>query len=131
MSLYLQAIYKNIKINYMKKYLLLSLLSFATFVSAFGDTKEVKLSTNNASLQSANKAPRIPMRIPEASIEDHTLFFDLSCIGCSIQLLQDDVMVYSDVVDENGEVQLPANLSGVYQLQLQFGSITFVGEIEL
>lgn len=116
----------------MKKYLLLSLLSFATFVSVVAEKKDVII---NPTVQSENnyndKYPRSPIYQPCIFIEDFTLFFDLSCIDCSIQLLQDDVIVYSDVVDENGEVQLPSNLSGVYQLQLQFGSITFVGEIEL
>lgn len=117
----------------MKKYFLLTLLLFATCLSANADSKAIILKSENIGslLQDGNKPTRIPIFIPSASIEDHTLFFDLSCIGCSIQLLQDDVIAYSDVVDENGEVQLPSNLSGVYQLQLQFGSITFVGEIEL
>lgn len=116
----------------MKKYLLLSLLSFATFVSAVAEKKEVVINPI-AQIRNGhgNNFPRSPIYQPRIFIDDHTLFFDLSCIDCSIQLLQDDVIAYSDVVDENGEVQLPSNLSGMYQLQLQFGSITFVGEVEL
>lgn len=101
-----------------------------TFVSA--EKKDVIIDTgsrNNS--EQGNQPSRGPIRSPRVSIEDYTLFFDSSCTGCNIDLLQGDVIVYSDVVDGNGEVQLPSNFSGVYQLQLQFGSITFVGEIEL
>lgn len=116
----------------MKKFLLLTLLSFTTFLSMNADKKVVELkNTRNESLQGGNKIPRGSLYIPNVSIENHILFFDFSCIGCTIQLLQDDVIVYSGIVDENGEVQLPSNLSGTYTLQLQFGSITFEGEIEL
>lgn len=116
----------------MKKYLLLTLLSLATFSLADAEQKDVII---NPKAQSGNKHndnnPRSPIRTPHVSIEDFTLLFDLSCIGCSIQLLQDDIVVYTDVVNEDGEVILPNCLSGVYQLQLQFGSIIFEGEIEL
>lgn len=115
----------------MKKILFLSLLAFATFVSATAENKEVIINpiahTGN---EHGNDRPRSPIQAPYVSIEDYTLFFDSSCIGCTIDLLQGDVIVYSDVVDENGEIQLPSNFSGVYQLQLKFGSITFVGEID-
>ncbi len=78
---------------------------------------------------------RAPIRIPEAYIEDHNLTFDSSCIGCTITLLQDDIIIYSATVEENdsmeGEVVLPDYLAGVFELQLERGSITFVGEIEL
>ena len=78
---------------------------------------------------------RTPIRTPDASIEDHTLTFDSSCIGCTITLLQDDIIIYSATVEENdnmeGEVVLPDYLTGMFELQLEIGSITFVGEIEL
>lgn len=116
----------------MKKYLLLSLLSFATFVSAIAEKKEVDINPIAQPRNGQNNnLPRSPIYQPHIFIEYNTLFFDFSCIGCSIQLLQDDIVVYTDVVNEDGEIILPDCLSGVYQLQLQFGSIIFEGEIEL
>lgn len=104
----------------------------ATIASANAEKKEVDVVPSNQNTNNGGHLPaRSPINVPSISIEDYTMFFDLSCIGCTIDLFQGDVIVYSDVVDGNGEVLLPSNFSGVYQLQLQFGSITFVGDIEL
>ena len=66
---------------------------------------------------------RMPVHAPAAFIEDHTLTFDPSCIGCTITLLQDDIIIYSATVEENdnmeGEVVLPDYLTGVFELQLK------------
>ena len=35
------------------------------------------------------------------------------------------------MIDESGIVELPDTLSGIFELQIERGSITFVGEIEL
>lgn len=116
----------------MKKILFLSLFVFATFVSATAEKKEVVINPiAQTGYGHGNDRPRSPIYVPHILIEDNIIFFDISCIGCSFHLFQGDVIVYSDVVDMNGETQLPSNLSGVYQLHLQFGSITFIGEIEL
>jgi hypothetical protein len=37
-----------------------------------------------------------PTLVPEVSIEDYTLTFDASCLGCELRLLDDDgMLVYS------------------------------------
>ncbi len=74
---------------------------------------------------------RSPIYIPSVFLADHTLYFEESCIGCEVLILQDDEVVYSAVVDENGTVELPDALYGVYEIQLYQGSRTFVGEFEL
>ncbi len=78
-----------------------------------------------------NRPARNPIYIPNVTIDGNILYFEDLCIDSVIQIYKDGTIEYLDVVDANGEVQLPASFSGVYQLQLQFGSITFVGEIEL
>lgn len=78
-----------------------------------------------------NKLERSPIRIPSVYLEDTTLSFEASCIGCTITLLQNHNAVFTAIIDEDGIVVLPDYLFGVYELQLQFGSLTFVGEIEL
>ena len=78
---------------------------------------------------------RSPIRIPSVYIDGNILTFDASCIGCNISLVQDDEVIYTATVietdDWEGEVVLPEYLTGVFELQLQIGAITFVGEIEL
>lgn len=116
----------------MKKILFISLLSFVTFVSVNAEKKDIDVDIRDGeTAKSGHPHPRMPIFSPNVSIEDYTLFFDCSCIGCMVHLLQDDVTVYSDIVSEDGEVELPSNLSGIYQLQIEIGSFTFVGEIEL
>lgn len=78
---------------------------------------------------------RTPIRIPDVFIEDYTLTFDSSCIGCNVTLLQDDIVIFTAIVEENddmeGEVVLPEFLEGQYEIRLEIGSIIFVGEIDL
>lgn len=84
---------------------------------------------------SGQPIPRTPAFIPNACIDGYTLTFDASCIGCAITLIQDDTVVYSTVISENtdgdGEVILPDYLVGQYEIQIEYGSIILVGNIEL
>ena len=74
---------------------------------------------------------KAPMQLPQVWIEDYTLTFDASCVGCMIEIVQDDVVVYTTFVDLNGEVTLPSTLSGTLQLVIYRGNQTFTGEFEL
>ena len=75
-----------------------------------------------------NKAP---VQLPQVWIEDYTLTFDASCVGCMIEIVQDGEVVYTTFVDLNGEVTLPSTLSGTLQLVIYRGDQTFIGEFEL
>lgn len=75
--------------------------------------------------------PRAPMRIPHVSIEEYTLMFDSVCSGCLVQVFQDDIIVFAGYVNEQGELQLPSELSGSYIMEFQLGSTIFVGELVL
>ena len=74
--------------------------------------------------------PRGPIEIPTVYYEDYVLSFDSSCIGCTVELVQNDVVVFTDVVDPNGEVEIPKTLVGLVELRIYRGGITFVGEFE-
>ena len=75
--------------------------------------------------------PKTPILIPEVSIEDYTLTFDDSCIGCELRLLDEDgVLVYSTIIT-SGTLVLPSYLSGEYELQIIRGIYCFYGFIEL
>lgn len=84
--------------------------------------------SNGGEQGGGNKAP---MQLPQVWIEDNVLTFDASCVGCMIEIVQDDVVVYTTFVDLNGEVTLPSTLSGTLQLVIHRGDQTFTGEFDL
>lgn len=79
--------------------------------------------------------PRSPMRppqAPEASLDSHTLSigehpdFLLQLLNC------DETVVFETYLPSSVyEVQLPENITGDFELQLQTDNVTFIGEIEL
>lgn len=118
----------------MKKFLLLFALLLATNIqSSQAEDKPIIVhprTPNHENVQSGH--PRTPIAIPEVYIDEYTLIFDASCIGCSIDILdENETVVYTAIVDENGTVELPTTLTGTYELLFTRGSITFIGEFEL
>ncbi|MBR6892796.1 MAG: hypothetical protein IKN15_06120 [Bacteroidaceae bacterium] len=74
--------------------------------------------------------PKAPVQIPTVYYEDYVLTFDSSCIGCTIELVQDDEVVFTGVVNANGEVEIPDTLVGLIELRIYRGGTSFVGEFE-
>ena len=75
--------------------------------------------------------PKTPVLVPEVSIEDYTLTFDASCLGCELRLLDENgVLVYSSTITSSTLV-LPSYLSGDYELQIISGIYCFYGYINL
>lgn len=112
------------------------MLIFAFTLMANADQKSLNLSIKRERAQTEkSQSNRAPIRPPEVLIDDHTLTFENSCIGCTIAILQNDAVIYSAIVGESveleGEVVLPDYLIGVYEFNFEMGSVTFVGEIEL
>lgn len=73
---------------------------------------------------------RSPVEIPEVLLDDHTLYFTTSCVGDTLQLVQNDVVVYSIVISDD-EVELPASLEGTFEIRIIEDEWLFYGEIEL
>lgn len=116
----------------MKKNLLILWIGLTLAMPLYSEEKEVIITPVLYGQTMAGAGhPRMPLKVPRVIQNDKILIFGTSYVGISIQLLQDDVIVWLDIVDENGEVILPEHLSGTYTLLFQLGSITFVGEIEL
>ena len=94
---------------------------------------------NNSGSQTSSDAeegkpvfPRSPIYIPSVYLSEYTLLFEECCIGCEIEIMENDEVVYSTIItDANGTVQLPEDLSGNFELHLYWGSFVFVGEIDL
>lgn len=115
--------------KFLFSFLFLFCFSFSIFT--FAGKKTIKLRPSVSGGNTEQQYPRVPMRVPNVNLEDTTLSFEASCIGCTITLLQNHNAVFTAIIDEDGIVVLPDYLFGVYELQLQFGSLTFLGEIEL
>lgn len=73
--------------------------------------------------------PRSPVKTPDASLDDHTLYI-YACEGCVLQLVQNDEVVYSTIITSD-IVELPESLSGTYELQIIRGNYCFWADIEL
>ncbi len=68
--------------------------------------------------------------LPTVYYADYVLTFDSSCIGCTIELVQDDEVVFTGVVNANGEVEIPDTLVGLIELRIYRGDDTYIGEFE-
>lgn len=80
-----------------------------------------------------NQQPRTPVRPPKASLSGHTLYILTSHADYTLQLLSfDGTVVFETFVPSSvNEIQLPSNLTGDYELQLQTRRFIFTGEVEL
>lgn len=123
-----------------KLFILLSLIAITSFncnsVSA-QDNGQVPLhpqmgSVPHEGITEHDGLQRSPVYIPSVFLSDYTLLFEECCIGCEIEIMENDEVVFStSITDENGVVLLPENLSGFFEFRLYWGSHVFVGEIEL
>ena len=82
-----------------------------------------------------NKNPNVkaPVCPPQIEISQKTLFLYSGCDNTTLELYaEDETLVYSTYVPEGTEqITLPSDLTGMFELRIIRGSITFVAEIEL
>ena len=77
--------------------------------------------------------PRTPVLIPYVALDNHTLYLYSGCDNTTLELYdEDETLVYNTNIPEGTEqITLPNDLTGVFELRIIRGSITFVAEIEL
>ena len=77
--------------------------------------------------------PKSPITIPTISLDDHTLYFDTPCDGCTLNIVDsNNVVVYTTVIPTGTtSLVLPQTLSGEYELQIICGNYLFYGKIDL
>lgn len=79
--------------------------------------------------------PRTPIHAPEAGLDGHTLYLAEGHPACTLLLMDaDEEVVYEvDVPEGVDVVELPATLTGIYELQLYYegSNFYFYSEIEL
>ena len=127
----------------MKKTLLILLLCFvyaahgtASCIEPIGKPINFVVETNTNIINpggNGHSSPRGPVCPPEAMLSGHTLYILTSHADYTLQLLSFDATVVFEtfVPSSVNEVQLPANLTGDYELQLQTERFIFTGEVEL
>ena len=85
------------------------------------------------SADSAKSVKRSSVKTPSLSLENHTLYFNTSCDGCTLQLLDESGNVkYTKVIPENtSNITLPSDMAGGCELQIIRGQYCFYGVIDL
>lgn len=85
------------------------------------------------SADSAKSVKRSSVKTPSLSLENHTLYFNTSCDGCTLQLLDESGNVkYTRVIPENtSNITLPSDMAGGCELQIIRGQYCFYGLIDL
>ena len=84
-------------------------------------------------IQATGPIRRCPAMAPSVSLEDHTLYFNTPCDGCTLQLINEDGDVEVDVVipEDTTTLTLPFYLEGEFLIQIIRGRYCFYGFIEL
>jgi len=84
-------------------------------------------------MDSAKSIKRSSVKAPSLSLDNHTLYFNTSCDGCTLQLLNEDGDVkYTTVIPKDtSNITLPKELAGGCELQIIRGQYCFYGLIDL
>ena len=85
---------------------------------------------NKDSGEKGNSYMKTLVPIPEVTKDDHTLHFITPCTGLTLQLVQDDEVCYETVITSD-YLEIPSDITGVYELQILRGNYVFYAEIEL
>ena len=90
----------------------------------------LQIDLNRDNDEKGNLDPKSPVLIPEVTKNDHTLHFITPCTGLTLRLAQDDEVCYETVISSD-YLEIPADIMGVYELQILHGNYVFFAEIEL
>ncbi len=77
--------------------------------------------------------PNLPSYSPNVTLEDHTLHFYYNHPDCTVQLLDDDEVVFEEPFFPYtaNNINLPATLTGQYELRIIEGDYYYSAVIEL
>ena len=103
-----------------------------TLFCSFGNPIRIPLTVSiiDPTPMGPNNGHKSSPQPPIVDLDDHTLYFTTSCVGDTLQLVQNGVVVYSTVIASD-EVELPATLEGDFELQIIHDNWLFYGIIEL
>ena len=98
------------------------------------ETEQVELHVKKLNpVQTTGPIRRSPVMAPSLSLEDHTLYFNTPCDGCTLQLINEDGDVEVDLIirEDTTTITLPFYMEGEYLIQIIRGNYCFYGFIEL
>lgn len=76
-----------------------------------------------------------PPKSPEATLmiyqSGNSFYFGETLVGCTVTLLLNSAVIYSDFVGTDGTVTIPASFTGTFELCITIGTQVFSAEIEL
>ena len=91
--------------------------------------KKVTLKTTPyKALGGMKRSPILPIY---AFQDGNILTFDASLEGADIDVVSDEMVVFSTHIDENGSVELPESLEGEFELRLYVGDMIYKGDFEI
>lgn len=126
--------HKNIMIMQKKTFILILFTLLVTSSNWSQETMPVELQVSiiDPTLQPGG-TPKQPLQVPSVSLDDHTLYFEIPCDGCTLNIVDsNDTVVYTTVVPTGAtSLVLPVTLSGEYELQIIRGNYVFYGTIDL
>ena len=95
-------------------------MAFTTLGLCAKTTESIPLQVGYIDPTKELKPHKSPIPIPEISLDDHTLYFDTPCDGCTLNIVdENDVVVYTLVIPTSTtSLVLPSTLSGEYVLQI-------------
>lgn len=118
-----------------------SIFALVLFLSASLTDAKIQNVCDEVCLQVAlvdpteNQKPikRSPVVIPSISIDDHALYFNTSCDGCTLRLFNEDgdMVVNMIIPEDSSTINLPSFLFGEYEIQIIRGNYCFYGYINL
>ena len=75
--------------------------------------------------------PRMPAAPIYVNQDGHLFTFQSSLAGETVEIVADDTLLYSTIIDTDGNVIIPGDISGEVELRLIRGSVTYYATIEL
>ena len=115
----------------MKKKLATLFMALSATMTLTADPEIILLEPTTFPNESQGGPQRTPVLVPILSIDGYTLTAGNGTLGSTIQLLDEDDNVVSTYIYVEGDIELPATLTGSYTIEVIRGSQTFVGEITL
>ena len=114
-------------------FLMLAMATMLPLQQLQADPEIIDLGVNIYDPGNDDPGHRSPVTVPTVSLEDHTLYFDTPCDGCTLRLLdENDEVVYTTIIPAYClSLVLPSYLSGEYELQIIQGNICYYATINL
>ena len=127
----------------MKKLLLImfAVMAFTAHTSAqsvdipfYGDYLQLHVKADNSFDSDQNGTPPLytPIKGPSIGLCSNTLYLFGQFNNIVLRLVDNDIAIYSmDILTGANEVELPADMQGIYELQLDDGKYIYYCEIEI